>query len=237
MTGTDRGTTASPAERMPGLLYLLLSFAMLFYGGCTQGPAPLSRVETAPVTKTEADLLAELDKRFENPDAHCQLGSLYQASKEWAKAEYHYNIALGFDPAHRPAQAAMVKLQMDRGNTVRAEQYASNYIKQAAVSAKESLLLGEEYDKRGLGEYALTCVKQALSMAPNSPQAYKDLGFHYLNAGEKSRAKDHLTRSFELNPNQPDVAGALGRLGVVVSVPAEGRTAPAEPQKEMKGKK
>jgi hypothetical protein len=28
-----------------------------------------------------------------------------------------------------------------------------------------------------------------------------------------------LVRSFQLNPNQPEVAGELGRLGVVVRIP------------------
>jgi hypothetical protein len=28
-----------------------------------------------------------------------------------------------------------------------------------------------------------------------------------------------LSRSFQLNPNQPDVAGELGRLGVAVKIP------------------
>jgi tetratricopeptide (TPR) repeat protein len=190
--------------------------------------------------KSEAELLAELDRRFENPDVHCKLGQLYHSSKEWAKAEYHYSIALGFDPAHRPTQAAIVKLQLDRnlpGGGARAETYARNYISQASGSVAELLKLGQEFSDSaggGLNEYALTCFKQALSMADAGSgvppgrrgkllraDAYTHLGFYYLKVGDKTRAKEYLGRSFELNPNQPDVAGALGRLGVVVQVPRE----------------
>jgi tetratricopeptide (TPR) repeat protein len=178
----------------------------------------------------EADLLAELDKKFENPDVHYQLGALYHTSKEWAKAEYHYNIALGFDPAHRATQAGVVKLQADRGNAARSEQYARNYIAQASGSVRELLKLGQEFSNQKLSVYALTCFKQALSMAPNSAEANKHMGFHYYDAGDKVRAKEYLTRSFELNPNQPDVAGVLGRLGVVVQVPTSASSIQPKPQ-------
>jgi lipoprotein NlpI len=46
-------------------------------------------------------LLKELDKKWENPPVHFELGQLYHAAGDYSKAEYHYNIALGFNPAYR----------------------------------------------------------------------------------------------------------------------------------------
>ena len=237
MTGKRKSTTLEVDAMV--VVCLLLCFAM-FFAGCgkpitttgpsaaTSGPVcaagvPTPSPETAAswAAKSEDELLIELDRKFENPDVHAALGELYRAKKDWAKAEYHYNIALSFDPAHRAAQADMVKMQIDRGNPAGAENYARNYIAQASGSLRGVLKLGEEFSTQGLNEYALTCFKQGLSIAPDSPDANRHLGFYYLKVGDKTRAKEYLSRSFQLNPNQPDVAGALGRLGVVVQAPTE----------------
>jgi len=113
----------------------------------------------------------------------------------------------------------MVKVLANSGDTAKAEQYAKAYMNQASNSAMASLQLAEAFDKQGLDEYALACYKQALRLAPDSPEVNKQVGYYYLNNDDKTRAKDYLSRSFQLNPNQPDVAGELGRLGVVVKIP------------------
>jgi hypothetical protein len=45
------------------------------------------------------------------------------------------------------------------------------------------------------------------------------MGYYYLSKNDKVRAKEYLVRSFQLDPNQPEVAGELGRLGVEVRIP------------------
>jgi tetratricopeptide (TPR) repeat protein len=220
MAGKHKSTTIAVSVLF--MVTVLLGFVAFHFGGCAESEQSGGKSQVAKpagVQKSEAGLLAELNQKFENPDVHYQLGALYHASKDWSKAEYHYNIALGFDPVHRASQAAIVKLQIERGNGPRAEQYARNYIAQASGSVKELLKLGQEFTNQKLNNYAFDCFKQAMSMAPNSADANKCMGFYYYNAGDKARAKEYLTRSFELNPNQPHVAGILGRLGVVVQVP------------------
>jgi tetratricopeptide (TPR) repeat protein len=216
--------------RMAGksLLFVLLGFALLAFWGCNGDgrPAPdVPSTVTIPSDKTEAELLAELDRKFENPQAHYELARLYHRSQNWGKAEYRYNQALSFDPANRAAQAGLVKMFIDRGETAKGEQFANSYLRQAAVSVDETLRLAWEFDKVGLDDYALRGFRQALDAAPDSFEANKQIGFYYLGKGDTAKAKQHLMRSFELNPRQPDVAGALGRLGVVVELP----TMPDEP--------
>lgn len=190
-------------------------------GGCRQGLKLKEANELGEKSSEQkkAVLLEELDRRFENPDAHYELGRLYQEQQRWPQAEYHYNIALSFMPAHRPAQAAMVKVLLESGRSGQAGHYADVYKKQAAGSAKESLRLGAAFQQQQLYEYAMECYQQALKLAPESAQVHRQLGYYYLQRADKERAREYLSRSFELNPRQADVAGQLGRLGVEVKIP------------------
>ncbi len=167
----------------------------------------------------KADLLKKLDRKFENPDAHYELGRLYQEDGLWAQAEDHYNIALGFQPSHRKAQAALVKVMTDSGNQAKAGNYSDIFMNQAAGSAAESLKLAIVFQRQYLDEQAAACYQQALRLAPNSAKINRQIGYYYLSKGERERARDYLSRSFALNSNQPEVAGELGRLGVEVRIP------------------
>jgi tetratricopeptide (TPR) repeat protein len=187
--------------------------------GISCRPERISKDSRSPTERRKAELLEQLDQKFENPDVHFELGQVYQAEEQWAEAEYHYNVALRFNPAHRPAQAAMVKGLIDIGNTAKAEQHAKDYINQVSGSAMASLQLADSFDKQGLDKYALASYQQALRTAPNSSEVNKQLGYYYLKKGDKAKAKDYLSRSFQINPNQPDVSGELGRLGIVVKIP------------------
>lgn len=206
------------------LLHVLVGLALFAVWGCDGGAQPrrnMDRVATASSDKTEAQLLSELDWKYENPQAHYELARLYHRSQNWLRADFHYNQAISFNPANRPAQAGQIKMFIDRGETAKAEHYANSYIRQATISVMELVRLGWEFEQVGLDTYALRCYRQALDAAPDSPDANRQIGYYYLNKGDTEQAKRYLMRSFDLNPRQPDVAGALGRLGVVVQAPVE----------------
>ncbi|MGE5295080.1 MAG: tetratricopeptide repeat protein [Solirubrobacterales bacterium] len=221
------------------LLPVLLSLALFALWGCDEGARPVqTTISPAPTMAsdvTESQLLAELDKKFENPQAHYELARLYHRSQNWNKAEYRYNVALGFQPGFKAAQAGLVKMYIDSGETAKAEQFASRFIGLSSGAISETLRLGWEFEQLGLDVYALRCYRQALGAAPDSPEANRQIGYYYLNKGDNTQAKQYLMRSFELNPRQPDVAGALGKLGIVVEAPADAQpqvpsTAPAQPK-------
>lgn len=206
------------------LLHVLWAIALFALWGCDQQVRPAATSQTAvtlSTDKTEAQLLSELDAKYENPQAHYELARLYHKSQNWLKADFHYNQAISFDPAFRAAQAGQIKMFIDRGETAKAEQYANSYIRQAATAVSEMLRLGWEFEQVGLDAYALRCYRQALDAAPDSAEANRQIGFYYVTKGDQAQAKQYLMRSFELNPRQPDVAGALGRLGVVVETPMQ----------------
>jgi tetratricopeptide (TPR) repeat protein len=133
------------------------------------------------------------------------------------------------------AQAAMVKLFLDSGNTAKSKNYADSYIRNADNTEIQSLRLAKAFQDQQLDDYALTCYEQALKLAPNSAEANKQTAYYYLNKNEKDRAKEYFVRSFQLDPTQTDVAGELGKLGVEVKIP--GQTAAGEKAKPSEEKK
>lgn len=209
------------------ILVLLSLYCTLLLVGCNESQtagAKVDRSQSIPPAARKAELLKELERKFENPQAHFELAQLYQAEGLSQKAEYHYNTALTFDPSLAQAQAAMVRLFLDGGDAAKGKTYADVYIKQASPSPVQSLRLGMAFQKEQLDDYALACYQQALNLAPNSARVNKQIGYYYLSKGDKVQAKEFLVRSFQLDPNQPEVAGELGRLGVEVRIPVKAGT-------------
>lgn len=219
---TDRKKAFVPVLVVCGLLLAL--------AGCGRSKdkivtlAPPRDIATNPAEEKKAALLKQLEIKFENPQAHFELGQLYQAEGLWSKAEYHYNVALSFDPANRNSQAAMVKLMFASGNAERAKILADTYINQVCANAAESLQLGLAFQNQQLEDYAIRCFQQALRLAPNSAVINKQIGYYYLSKNDKAHAQEYLIRSFQLDSNQPELAGELGRLGIAVKIPAKSET-------------
>ena len=207
--------------RYIGLTFLICA---LFFGGC-RGKAP-GEIGITPMEEEKARVQKAISRNFENANAHFELGQLYQTDGMWVKAEKEYGIALGFDPVHKKAQAARVKVLLAIGDVDRATLLADEYMGRASISAASSLWLALAFQKEGLDEYALSCYKQALRLAPNSAKINRQIGYYYLSKNDKARAKDYLSRSFQLNPRQPEVAGELGRLGVEVQIPRKAKASP-----------
>ena len=200
-----------------GLMFLICT---LVFTGCESGKTKaLKELAPTPAEQEKAALLKQLDRKFEDPEGHYKLGKLYQADGLWSQAEHEYTIALSFDPVHRQAQAARVKVLLDSGDKATSEFSAEFYMNQASINAESSLRLAMAFQKEMLDEYAMACYRRALRLAPNSAKIHRQMGYYYLSKGNRARAQDYLTRSFQIDPHQPEVAGELGRLGVPVRIP------------------
>ena len=207
------------------LLFALFICAVLLTG-CVE-TTESDKIKTPRVDKItqttgqekKLKLLKAIERRFENPDAHFELGQVYQAEGLLVSAEYHYNTALRFDPVHRDAQAAMVKMMTESGDTAKAKLLADTYMREVSNSAEGSCRLASAFQKQGLDEYTLACCQQVLRLEPNSAEGHKLIGYYYLSKNDKVRARDYLSRSFEIKPNQSDVALTLGQLGVEIKIP------------------
>ena len=198
--------------------------AVLAMAAVLAGCGGKTQTDTDQLTRTEAEtrkseLLTSIAARYENPEAHYELGKIYHREGSMERAEFHYTVAMGFDPMHHRAQAAMVRLMKDRQEPQKSQVVADLYIKQASVNSDSLMALGRAFQRERLDDYALRCYQQAQSLSPNSALIYKQLGYFYLGKGDKVRGESNLRRSFELDPNQPDIASDLGRMGVKVQVP------------------
>jgi len=196
---------------------------VLLLVGCNGRGAksPKGDIGVASSTDKKTRLLYELDRKFENPDVHFELGQLYRGEGLWTQAQYHYETALRFDPANRAAQAALVRLLTDSGEKAEANALARRYIEQVGGLWKETLKLGNAFRKEQADDYVLACYQQALRLSPKSAEVHREMGYYYLSKNDKDAAKEHFKESFQLDPRQADVAGELGRLGVAVRVPRE----------------
>jgi tetratricopeptide (TPR) repeat protein len=202
--------------KLAGLVLLVAALI----GGCgKKNELETTDIGLTDVGQKKGDLLVKIEKKYENPEAHYELGKLYQADGLWNKAEWEYNVALGFDPVHRRAQAAIVKLLAESGNEARSKLTAEIYMNQVSSSAQASLRLGQAFQKELMDDYALACYQQALALAPNAAAIHRQIGYYYLSKLDTVRAQEYLKRSFQLDPYQAEVAGELGRMGVVVQIP------------------
>ena len=83
-------------------------------------------------------LIRDINQNYDNPEAHYQLGKIYQGEGLYDKAQWEFNIALQQDPVLYKAQSAKVKSHVQLGEAERAKMAAELYISQAAGSAKAS---------------------------------------------------------------------------------------------------
>jgi len=198
---------------------ILLALTFLSAGCQRQSKKKISEIRPAETDKLKQELLNKVEKKYGDSESHYKLGKLYYDDGLWNKSEWEFNVALGFNPVHRRAQAAMIKTLLAAGNDRKAKLMAEIYMNQAGASAEASLLLGRAFQKELLDEYALDCYQQALGRAPNSAVLYRQIGYYYLSKGDRVRAEENLKRSFQIDPYQAEVAGELGRMGIVVQIP------------------
>jgi len=215
MAGKDNSITS----RMRAALGVCVLVAgCVIQTGCDMPPgSPPTASHT--MRDQERFLLSLVERNFQDPEAHYQLGEYYHTEGLWDKAEYHLDLALRFAPAYRNAQVALVRTLLDKGDRPAADQVVNRFSRQLSNSPQEMVDLAKALAGGGLDQYALACFNEATRASPSSALAFKELGCYWLGKNDTAKARQYLTRSFELDPIQPDVAEALGQMGVVVEVP------------------
>ena len=197
----------------------LLALVLWMTAGCQNEQTMSGSGRMRPRNQKKIGLLTDLDKKYDNPEAHYNLGRLYYLDGMYDRARFHYDVALKFNPVHYRAMAGMVKTLRQEGKTLEAKEKSRAYIAQASESVQRLVRLGDAFMKHELPELAIDCYQQVLRMEPESAVAYKKIGMYHLEKDQKVKAEEYLRRSFEIDPYQADVAGELGKMGIVVEIP------------------
>lgn len=197
-------------------IVIFISFLMIIPAGCTNPQPGKGFAGTISPEQKKAELKKKLSRRYEDSQTHFLLGQLYHADRAWDDAEFYYNNALRFDPVYRPAQAGMIKLCVDKGDTLKAQNYLDIYMNHAGESPDQLIDLAAELQKQNVDKYALICFNKALAIAPKSAKVNKAVAYYYLNRNEKDKAREYFENSFNIDRNQPDVSRELGKLNVPI---------------------
>jgi Flp pilus assembly protein TadD len=199
--------------------YAAITIIMCVIAGCRTQANPTPGMATGTIPDKESYLLSKLQTRYQNPDTHCELGRYYLNQGSLDKAKYHLETALGFEASHRAAQAAYVRLTGKLQGEMASQRLCAEYQRQILSSTTEMLELAKALGEEGLDTLSLNCFQKVLSVHPNSAEANRQLGYFYLARKNNDKAKLYFSKSFQLNPSQPDVSGELGRLGVTIQTP------------------
>jgi len=81
--------------------------------------------------------------------------------------------------------------------------------------AESWFLLAKIYAYRGDADSAIDAFNRAMILEPNSFMIAKDYGLYMERVGQKQRAEAPLRRAYSLNNEDPEVAKALRRIGIV----------------------
>lgn len=208
---------------MATIFRITMVLAIIMAAGC--GPKKVVGPDT------EQTLLAQIDQKFESPEAHYKLARLYHAQQQWIKAEYEYNIATGFLPLNKWPEAGLVKMYEDWGRADKA-QAAMDKALRACVTDEDMVMFARALQKENLLRHAQACYEYALAVAKNKGGIYKEMGYYYLAIGDKVRAEEAFRKSLEIRPYQPDVSAELGRMGVKVVAPEIVHRKVASPENE-----
>ncbi|NBV99165.1 MAG: tetratricopeptide repeat protein [Proteobacteria bacterium] len=128
-----------------------------------------------------------------NADIHYNVGTSFQAKKDWFQAEKAYRRALELDPNHKEANLALKALTDDRKETQVSEAFDK------AIALQQQGLLAE-----AIGIYLKVAEDK-----PTDDTLFYNLGTAYQGNGEFDKAKESFIRAATLKPEDQTYKDAL----------------------------
>ena len=128
-----------------------------------------------------------------NADIHYNVGTSFQAKKDWFQAEKAYRRALELDPNHKEAILALKALTDDRKETQISEAFDK------AIALQQQGLLAE----------AIAIYLKVAEDKPADDTLFYNLGTAYQGNGEFDKAKESFIRAATLKPEDQTYKDAL----------------------------
>ena len=154
-----------------------------------------------------------------NPDIHYNIGTCFQAKKDWFQAEKAYRKALELDPEHAESNAALKKLTGDRRETQIAE----------AFDRAVELHQNKQY---------LEAIQIYLKVAkdkPNDDTLFYNLGTAYQAAGKFQEAENNYQKALAIKADDQIYRNAIKTVQVkrAETLLTEGINAQTEGKQEL----
>lgn len=133
--------------------------------------------------------------------AYAMLGSLYQHRGDSARAGELYRKALQVDPDNPLAANNLAYLMLEKGENIDVAislaQLAHGRMPDSPSAADT---LAWAYCKKGANSLAIDLLEDAVKKFPNNPTYHYHLGLAYQGAHDRERARAHLQKVLQLNP-------------------------------------
>ncbi len=129
------------------------------------------------------------------------LGKVTEAIKQFARAAKAYVAACNLDPQHYPAHMGAAKSYFELKELGNSKIYAEKAKQLAPSEAAPEQLLGDIFEEQKDHLEAINAYRRALELQGNQPDIMVSLARAYLRSGRYSSAKELLTDTVEIQPN------------------------------------
>lgn len=147
-----------------------------------------------------------------NPVLYTELGKLYLANNEIAKAEEQFQKAVEVKPDYADALIQQVLLLEKQGDAKGAIAQMEKLVAAYPYSTEIIFQLGRLYFNNNRISDAITQFKRVIILAPDHSNAHYSLGVAYAAQNKKGLALEEFKKVLELNPGNQDVQAKINAL-------------------------
>jgi tetratricopeptide (TPR) repeat protein len=145
------------------------------------------------------------------------LGALEESRSNWREAQDLYQKALQVQSDHPLAANNLAYLMLEHGGNTDVALSLAQVARRALPELPNAAdTLAWAYYRKGAYALAIGLLTEAVKKLPQNPTYHYHLGLVYQKSGDQARAKIHLSRALELDPNYSkanEIRSALAQLG------------------------
>jgi len=162
-----------------------------------------------------------------NPDVgvyYFNRGMSEQALGNFSQAVFNYQMANKLDVSLVDAYKNASNCYLQLGKPEMARAVLEEGTRTNPYTAESFIYLARFHEDRGDLFNAKLALAKAVAADPENPGAHREYAQMLLRAGERDKAVEHLRKSLELQPVQPEVSAQLSELA-----PAQANLPPPKP--------
>ena len=215
-------------KRFPALIFLFVACAALLLTGCETMDGKRDANDPTASRNSAGNQGARTERRVDDPNSgeprqaepkerariRTELAFAYFQERQMAVALDEVRTALRDDPNSAQAYNVLGLIQMDLGDTVRADEAFTRALRIEPNSPDVNnnygwFLCRTKRERQGI-PYFLNALKDPLYQSPSKP--YTNAGLCSLQIDDLAAAEGYFSRAFSLDPGNPMVAFQLARI-------------------------